>query len=70
MKHLFNIGCKRRLAALEGSWLGAWGLERTLWDIIVFKRIRTLLGGHIRYVLCGGAPLSADSQRFFNICMG
>lgn len=70
VKHLFNIGCKRRLAALEGSWLGAWGLERTLWDIIVFKRIRTLLGGRIRYVLCGGAPLSADSQRFFNICMG
>ncbi|XP_062152220.1 long chain acyl-CoA synthetase 8 [Alnus glutinosa] len=70
VKHLFNIGCKRRLAAVEGSWLGAWGLEKILWDIVVFKRIRTLLGGHIRFVLCGGAPLSGDSQRFINICMG
>ncbi|KAG6663027.1 long chain acyl-CoA synthetase 8 [Carya illinoinensis] len=69
-KHLFNIGYKRRLAAIEGSWLGAWGLEGLLWDIIVFKRIRTILGGKIRFVLCGGAPLSGDSQRFINICMG
>lgn len=70
VKHLFNIGYRRRLAAVEGSLLGAWGLERILWDIIVFKRIRTLLGGNIRCVLCGGAPLSGDSQRFINICIG
>ncbi|KAF5482639.1 hypothetical protein F2P56_003194 [Juglans regia] len=70
VKHLFNIGYKRRLAAIEGSWLGAWGLEGLLWDIIVFKRIRTILGGKLRFVLCGGAPLSGDSQRFINICMG
>ncbi|KAH7576599.1 hypothetical protein ACOSP7_002951 [Xanthoceras sorbifolium] len=69
-KNLFNIGYKRRLAALEGSWFGAWGLERMLWDLIVFKRVRAVLGGHIRFMLCGGAPLSADSQRFINICMG
>ena len=70
MKNLFNIGYKRRLAAEEGSWFGAWGLEKMLWDVIVFKRVRAVLGGHIRFMLCGGAPLSADSQRFINICMG
>ncbi len=70
MKHLFNIAYKRRLSAIEGSWLGAWGLERMLWDVLVFKRIRTSIGGQIRFMLCGGAPLSGDSQRFINICMG
>ncbi|KAF8007411.1 hypothetical protein BT93_K1425 [Corymbia citriodora subsp. variegata] len=70
VKSLFNIGYKRRLAAIEGSWFGAWGLESMLWDIIVFKKIRTVLGGHIRFMLCGGAPLSGDTQRFINICIG
>nr|XP_023918046.1 long chain acyl-CoA synthetase 8 isoform X2 [Quercus suber] len=69
-KNLFNIAYKRKLSAVEGSWLGAWGLERMLWDVLVFKGIRALLGGGIRFMLCGGAPLSADSQRFINICMG
>ncbi|CBI28468.3 hypothetical protein VitviT2T_018182 [Vitis vinifera] len=70
VKKLFNIGYKRRLAAVEGSCFGAWGLERVFWDAIVFKKIRSLLGGHIRFMLCGGAPLSGDTQRFINICMG
>ncbi|KAI5660638.1 hypothetical protein M9H77_19961 [Catharanthus roseus] len=69
-KKLFNIAFKRRLAAIEGSWFGAWGLETILWDIIIFKKIRSILGGEIRFMLCGGAPLSGDSQRFINICMG
>ncbi|KAF3445286.1 hypothetical protein FNV43_RR14981 [Rhamnella rubrinervis] len=70
VKNLFNIGYKRRLAAVEGSWFGAWGLEKMFWDFIVFKRVRAVLGGHIRFMLIGGAPLSGDSQRFINICIG
>ncbi|KAM5580348.1 long chain acyl-CoA synthetase 8-like [Rosa sericea] len=69
-KNLFDIGFKRRLAAVEGSWFGAWGLERMFWDNIVFKNIRQVFGGRIRYSICSGAPLSTDSQRFINICMG
>ncbi|GLT94224.1 hypothetical protein SLE2022_119770 [Rubroshorea leprosula] len=69
-KTLFNFAYKRRMAAIEGSWFGAWGLERMLWDAIVFKNVRAVLGGQIRFMLCGGAPLSGDSQRFINICMG
>ncbi|XP_054819384.1 long chain acyl-CoA synthetase 8-like [Prosopis cineraria] len=70
VKNLFLIAYKRRLDALKGSWLGAWGLEKLLWDIIVFKNIRILLGGEIRMITCGGAPLSADTQQFIHICMG
>ncbi|XP_059661276.1 long chain acyl-CoA synthetase 8 [Cornus florida] len=69
-KKLFDIGYKRRLAAIEGSWFGAWGLEKLSWDVIVFKKIRSVLGGNIRFMLCGGAPLSGETQRFINICMG
>lgn len=70
VKFIFNIAFKRRLKAIEGSWFGAWGLEALLWDIVIFKKIRSILGGEIRFMLCGGAPLSEDAQRFINICMG
>ncbi|KAK1301201.1 hypothetical protein QJS10_CPB13g01210 [Acorus calamus] len=69
-KKLFEIGYDRRLSAINGSWFGAWGLEKILWDFIVFRKVRAVLGGNIRFLLSGGAPLSADTQRFINICLG
>ncbi|KAL2944255.1 Long chain acyl-CoA synthetase 8 [Bienertia sinuspersici] len=69
-KKLFNIAYNRRLNAIEGSWFGAWGIEKLLWDVIVFKKVRSVLGGRIRYMLSGAAPLSRDTQRFINICIG
>ncbi|TKY47863.1 Long chain acyl-CoA synthetase 8 [Spatholobus suberectus] len=70
VKNLFHLAYQRRLTAVKGSWLGAWGLEKLVWDTIVFKKIRAALGGHLRYMLCGAAPLSRDSQYFINICVG
>ncbi len=35
---------------------------------MVFKKIRRLLGGHLRGVLSGGAALNPETQRFMNIC--
>ncbi|CAA7405214.1 unnamed protein product [Spirodela intermedia] len=69
-KKLFDIAYNRRLRAINGSWLGAWGTERVLWDFLVFKKVRAILGGQIRFLLSGGAPLSGDTQRFINICLG
>jgi long-chain acyl-CoA synthetase len=70
VKTLFNIAYKRRVMAIEGSWFGAWGLEKMLWDTLVFKKIKLLLGGRVRGMLSGGAPLSQDTQRFINVCFG
>lgn len=69
-KTLFDISYQRRLAAINGSWFGAWGLEKLLWDFVVFKKVRSILGGHVRFLLSGGAPLLGDTQRFINICLG
>ncbi|OMO89654.1 AMP-dependent synthetase/ligase [Corchorus olitorius] len=65
-KH-FDIACKHRLAAIQGSWFGSWGLEKWFWD---FERARAILGGKIRFMLCAEAPLSEDCRRFINICLG
>lgn len=69
-KKLFFLAFARRLYAINGSWFGAWGLEKALWNFLVFKKVRAVLGGRIRFILCGGAPLSGDTQRFINICLG
>ncbi|KAH9756993.1 Long chain acyl-CoA synthetase 9 [Citrus sinensis] len=69
-KKLFDLAYARRLSAINGSWFGAWGLEKLLWNLLVFSKVRAILGGRIRFILSGGAPLSADTQRFINICLG
>lgn len=69
-KTLFDLAYDRRLAAIEGSYFGAWGLEKIFWDTLVFKKVRAAIGGRVRFMLSGGAPLSGDTQRFMNICFG
>ncbi|KHG12582.1 Long chain acyl-CoA synthetase 9, chloroplastic -like protein [Gossypium arboreum] len=69
-KKLFDLAYSRRLSAINGSWFGAWGLEKYLWDLLIFKKVRAILGGRLRFLLSGGAPLSPDTQRFINICFG
>lgn len=69
-KKLFDLAYARRLSAINGSWFGAWGLEKLLWNFLVFRKVRAILGGRIRFLLSGGAPLSGDTQRFINICLG
>lgn len=44
------------------------GRNTPLCNSFVFRKVRSLLGGNIRLLLCGGAPLSATTQRFMNIC--
>ncbi|XP_068659474.1 long chain acyl-CoA synthetase 9, chloroplastic-like [Aristolochia californica] len=69
-KKLFDVACSRRHSAVNGNWFGAWGIEKIIWNILVFRKVRAILGGHIRLLLSGGAPLSGDTQRFINICLG
>lgn len=67
-KALFDLAYKRSSAGLEGK--GAGTLEKHLWNSLVFNKVRAVLGGSVRGMLSGGAPLSADTQRFINICFG
>ncbi|XP_067102448.1 long-chain-fatty-acid--CoA ligase 3a [Osmerus mordax] len=44
------------------------GYSTPLCDNLVFRKVRALLGGRTRVLLSGGAPLSAATQRFMNVC--
>ncbi|KAH7352445.1 hypothetical protein KP509_19G045500 [Ceratopteris richardii] len=69
-KVLFDLAYKRSLAVLEGSGSMFWPIEKSLWSNVIFRKIRGILGGSVRGMLSGGAPLSGDTQRFINICFG
>lgn len=42
------------------------GLQYALADALVFKRIHSLLGGNVRYMMSGGAPLAGEIAQFFH----
>ncbi|XP_078312564.1 long-chain-fatty-acid--CoA ligase 4-like [Crassostrea virginica] len=44
------------------------GYHTPLLDKYIFSKVSTVLGGRIRMMLSGGAPLSEKTQRFMNIC--
>jgi long-chain acyl-CoA synthetase len=40
--------------------------EQTVYDALVYKRIKRLFGGNIRFLFSGGAPLRPDLAEFFH----
>eukprot|EP01134_Creolimax_fragrantissima_P006852 CFRG6852T1 len=48
----------------------AKGGSTPIWDVIVFNKIKQVLGGRVKEILSGGAPLAADSQIFMNVVFG
>jgi len=44
------------------------GYDTPLLNKFVFKKVREILGGELRVMLSGGAPLSSDTEEFMNIC--
>ncbi|XP_054651262.1 long-chain-fatty-acid--CoA ligase 3a [Dunckerocampus dactyliophorus] len=44
------------------------GHSTPICDRLVFRKVRSLLGGRVRVLFSGGAPLSAATQCFMNVC--
>lgn len=61
-KQLFKTCYERKRARYEE------GYSSFILNKLVFNRIGKLLGGNVRQILSGGAPLSPETQRFMNIC--
>ncbi|KNC77475.1 hypothetical protein SARC_10065 [Sphaeroforma arctica JP610] len=64
VQKLFNRAFKSKNEAYSH------GKHTPIWDAIVFNKIKIVLGGNIKAIFSGGAPLAADSQRFMNVVFG
>lgn len=63
----FSIGAKVGRAKLRGESLPlVLKLQYELADRLVLQRIRALVGGRMRFIISGGAPLSAKIAEFFH----
>lgn len=61
---LFNYAMSSKMSALQG------GATSSIWDKIVFKKIKDLMGGRIRLIVSGSAPLGYDVQMFLRTVTG
>uniref|UniRef100_A0A183C491 long-chain-fatty-acid--CoA ligase n=1 Tax=Globodera pallida TaxID=36090 RepID=A0A183C491_GLOPA len=61
-RELFRICYERKRNRFEG------GYKSLVMDSLVFDNIGKILGGNLRIVISGGAPLNPETQRFMNIC--
>uniref|UniRef100_A0A671LZQ2 long-chain-fatty-acid--CoA ligase n=1 Tax=Sinocyclocheilus anshuiensis TaxID=1608454 RepID=A0A671LZQ2_9TELE len=59
---LFKVGYNYKLQKVSQ------GADSPVCNMLFFKRVNLLLGGCVRLMLSGGAPLSASTQRFMNVC--
>eukprot|EP00121_Abeoforma_whisleri_P016992 Awhi_evm1s15574 len=64
IRTLFNHAYHAKSAALKH------GGDTPFWNALVLNKIKAFLGGELRIMLSGGAPLSSDTQEFMNIAFG
>jgi len=46
------------------------GQKTPMVDKMVFNKIKSLLGGRMRFAITGGAPLSPETHEFIRVCLG
>ena len=63
-KHLF------RVAKANQSWCMSLGFRNPLWDLLLFNKVKEALGGRVRLLATGAAPLGAEVHDFLRICFG
>ncbi|XP_019967820.2 long-chain-fatty-acid--CoA ligase 4 [Paralichthys olivaceus] len=61
-KTLFTMGYKYKLGQIKK------GYDAPLCNALLFRKVKKILGGRVRMMLSGGAPLSSATQRFMNVC--
>mmetsp|Transcript_1130 Transcript_1130/g.2656 ORF Transcript_1130/g.2656 Transcript_1130/m.2656 type:complete len:717 (+) Transcript_1130:1-2151(+) len=58
------------VAVSNQSWCMSLGFRNPLWDAILFGKVRDALGGRVRVLASGAAPLSGDLHKFLKVVFG
>ena len=63
-KNLFNMFYRYKLEALSQ------GYDTPILNRLIFSKLKSALGGNLRLIVSGGAPLSPDVHDFLRACLG
>jgi len=63
-KTLVDKAVAAKLAGLKSS----GKVTHCLWDKLVFNKVKAMLGGRVRFMITGSAPISSDVLDFLKIC--
>jgi long-chain acyl-CoA synthetase len=64
MQTLFNLAYQSKLDNLHEN----GDVDHWLWDFLVFGKIKSLLGGRVKAILSGAAPISPAVIDFLRVC--
>ena len=64
-EYLFNRAYTAKKAYLKRGYQA-----HTLWDRLVFDKVKARLGGRVRFMCSGAAPISSEIADFMRICFG
>ncbi|CAG0902475.1 unnamed protein product, partial [Darwinula stevensoni] len=62
-KALFRFACNYKSEWAKHGW------DTPLLNRLVFRKVREILGGRVRGIACGGAPLSPETHDFIRTCL-
>jgi len=61
-----TVGLRRTAQVMEGQGVSPWlALQFALAQVLVFGRLRAMMGGRLRFFVSGGAPLAKELAEFF-----
>ncbi|WVF70999.1 hypothetical protein IAT40_005795 [Kwoniella sp. CBS 6097] len=59
---------RKAVEAKTANWRETGSVTHAVYDALVFRKIRNLLGGQLAYISSGAAPLTADVHEMLKIC--
>jgi long-chain acyl-CoA synthetase len=65
-RNLFHYGFNRKYSILKRGTV----TKNTMWDKLIFARIQERIGGKVRMMLTGAAPISSEVLEFMRVSMG
>jgi long-chain acyl-CoA synthetase len=58
----------KALKSKEDNYESGGYYTHKMWDKLVFSKMQGALGGNVKYMLTGSAPISSDVRKFMKIC--
>ncbi|KAI0079971.1 acetyl-CoA synthetase-like protein [Panus rudis PR-1116 ss-1] len=62
---LFNRALQTKLERLKTTGIN----KHAFWDRLVFRKIQAVLGGNLKFIGCGSAPISGSTMEFLRVAL-